>query len=187
MVSWVEPTVAVTAAAVAVPAAAVPSLDTTAVPSGAVSAEVTAVEDPAAAVPALAVPVLRARARPRSERAGDEGGGDSDLSRALAFACLARFAASLCDRYLRRSIQLSNPNHVISGHEEQISQVRDLEHLVCFAQEACPVQGSMVEGLEVKLPQGLTLQRIWEEADPAPEPTLYSDIVEPRHNKDTKR
>ena len=32
----------------------------------------------------------------------------------------------------------------------------------------------MAEGLVVKLPHCLALQRIWEEDDPAPDPTLYT-------------
>ena len=145
----------------AVPAAAdgvaVPAVETTtAVPAVAVPANVvTAVADPVAAVPALAVPVRRVRARPRSERAGDEAGGNSDLSRAQAFAFLARLAASLCDCCLWCSIQLSNPNQVVSGQDEQIAQVRDREHFVYLEQEACAVHDSKAEGLVVKLPQGL--------------------------------
>ena len=148
---------AVAVPAVAVPAVAVPAVEaTTAVPAVAVPADVvTAVADPAAAVPALAVPVPRVRARARSKRAGDEAGGDYDLSRAWAFAFLVRLAASLCDRCLRRSIQLSNTNQVVSGQDEQITQVRDREHFVCLEQEACAVHGSKAEGLVVKLPQGL--------------------------------
>ena len=145
---------AVAVPAVAVPAGAVPAVETTtSVPAVAVPAYVvTAVADPAAAVPALEVPVRRVRARPRS---GDEAGGNSDLSRARAFAFLARLAASICDCCLRRSIQLSNPNQVVSGQDEQIAQVRDREHFVYLEQEVCAVHDSKAEGLVVKLPQGL--------------------------------
>ena len=164
---------------VAVPAVAVPAVAVTAVPAVAVPA----VAGPAVAVPDLVVAVRRVRALPRSEWAGDNVGGDSDRSRALAFAFLALLAASRWDRCLRRSIQLSNPNHVVSGQHEQIAQVRDLEHSVCLEHDAWAVHGSRAEGLVVKLPQGTWLQRIWEETDSAPEPTLYSDIVDDNNKR----
>ena len=184
-VSWDDPTVVVTAAAVAVPAAV--ALPAVAVPAVETTTAVPAVAVPADVVTAVAVPLWRVRARPRSERAGDEAGGDSDLSRARAFAFLARLAASLCDRCLRRSIKLSNPKQVVSGQDEQIAQVRDPEHFVFLEHEACAVHGSKAEGLVVKLPQGLWLQRIWEEVDSAPEPTQYSDIVDNNTQKTQKR
>ena len=178
VVLWDKLTV-VAVPAVAVPAVAVPAVAVTAVPAVAVPA----VAGPAVAVPDLVVAVRRVRALPRSEWAGDNLGGDSDRSRALAFAFLALLAASRWDRCLRRSIQLSNPNQLVSGQHEQIAQVRDLEHFVCLEHDAWAVHGSRAEGLVVKLPQGTWLQRIWEETDPAPEPTLYSDIVEDNNKR----
>ena len=76
---------------------------------------------------------------------------------------------------------------MVSGQDEQIAQVRDREHFVCLEQEACAVHGSKAEGLVVKLPQGLWLQRYWAEAVPAPEPTLYSDIVDNDTQKTQKK
>ena len=42
----------------------------------------------------------------------------------------------IAHRRFRRSIQLSNPNQVVSGQHEQIAQVRDLEHFVCLEHDA---------------------------------------------------
>ena len=44
-------------------------------------------------------------------------------------------------------IQLLKPSQVASDHDTHTSQVWDLEHFVCLAQQACSVHGSMAEDL----------------------------------------